>query len=163
MKRSLPIFFFLLIAFQLAKAQADIKSLIKVYNSNSLHEAFSTLSTFKNFTGEITIDPLKKDSVIAGTFEGDSMTVNWRKDKANINLVTSQRSIFQNIKDQADSKLFLQASYARSTREVARQVYSYSNKTKIQLGELSFILAECTNRSTKAIYYEVQLITFPQD
>lgn len=163
MRKSLPICFFLLIFFLPARSQSDIKSLIKVYNSISIQDALTTLSTFKNFKGEIRIDSLKKDSLIIGTFEGDSMTVNWRKSKANIKLITYNQPVFQNLKEQADLKLFSQADYTRGTREISRHTYAYSNKTKMQIGDLWFILAECTNRITKAIFYEVQLITFPQD
>ena len=155
--------FFLLHCILHAIAQPDMKNLIKIYNSSSIQTAFTTLSTYKNFSGNFRSDSLKKDSSIVGVIEGDSVIVTWRKNKANINFTLHNEAFFKLVKEQADRKMYPINSYARGSRAVSRQYYAYSDKPEMKLGDLWFILVECRKNSDGSTFYEIMLNTFPDD
>jgi hypothetical protein len=140
-----------------------MKGLVNVYNSNSINKAFTNLSAFNNFNGSINVDSLKKDSTILGTIDGDSISIFWRKNKANISFTTHRQLVFQNIKDQADNKLFSQGDYSRGSRTISRHYYAYCNKPEMKFGDLWFIVTECRKHSDKTMYYQVQLKPYPED
>jgi len=155
--KTLSVSVFLLIMQQVNCQNLKLKTLLQIYNSNSLSYSFNSLQNISLFKGEFSSGINSSDSSIRGKIDGHDFKAWKQAKKIAMSFFLENSTIFKDLKADANRLLYPQEIDSATSLGVKRIHFVFSDVHKMKRGNLEIILSRCTDISSNKIYFQVDI------